>query len=856
IAACCGVGYWTTPLFASPPAASGKTTARESLNSVDRTILLAAAPAESQESKQTPKDPNPMDSLSGEVVDESGNPVAGAEVTLETFTDTRPSMTTGADGRFKLTVPVTTWKWRTLSVRREGERFQGTLTLDGNLTSEALQKLKMKIAPAREISVRVVDGLQKPVPGATVGVVANYRSAGVSETDADGKANMYLPQDAIIQHVYAAKNEVGLDYRSFVLPRNQRNDRKAVVPEYPKEGITLSLEGVKPLTVTAKTVDAEPIPGLMLYVWLLQKPGEPEELNLSTLRGAEMFFQKTNAQGRADFNWIPSWETSKLQIWPTSDQFTHERSIYDPATGNGTLEILLHRLVPVRGIVKRPDGSPAGGAVIEIVGEGYSFDGFRRSVRTNADGTFEAKVSPNKVYLMVANDRQLVSAPQTGFAVWPDKPIENLEFLLQPAARIHGHVTMGTDKTPISGRTIYSYQYGQDLSSQPDVTLPNPEDSRKWVAPMLVHSTTTDSEGNFEFFLGPGKHDIRNPNQNDVEKFEIADDEAREFNFHLPVAEKLILKGLVQNGSPQKPVAGVRVCGVYRSNFFGDFEAFTDAAGFFEVQRNPLPMVLYAQSEDGRLGAIVNIDPETKETTIPLGPNGSAKGILIDDESDRPMANRELRYGVRVFLEGQFGSFRDCFGGAIRTDAEGKFELTGLVPGNEYHVVLPLEKGSYQRMASFFPEASEETDLGELIRKPHVENKPPTFEQLIQREFAAKSTPSERFQAALPDAKLGRMRVMMLLADPAGDTVRQFLKLTFEDKDVRSALSDFKFIAIDSVRENRTAARELAEKFSRQLPDDSSPFLILVADDEGNLIGGAASEDLSAEGSVEKDLVL
>jgi beta-lactamase regulating signal transducer with metallopeptidase domain len=798
------------------------------------------------------------DRLHGLVVDENEKPAAGVEVTLEAYGDEpQPVATSDAKGRFELRIAHNKWKSLTLTARANEGKLIGTLRLPGEEPALEESQLKITLAPAREIPVRVVDGTGQPVAGALAGVFAGHRDAAAAATNAQGTAMLLIPAGDEVQQVYAVKPGVGLDYRSFVLPRQSLGDRQAKKPEFPKEGITLTLDGVRPLQVTLSTTDGQPIRDAKAYVWLLQKPGEANELNLSFLTRRPQFRRQTNERGSLTFDWIPRWQEQPVTIWPQAKEFARERGSYDPRSGNGEVTLRLNRLVPIRGKVITPDGKPAAGILVSLVGAGNDHDDFREAIRSGADGTFEVLAAPNKVYLLIVQETRWAAVPVTGFALWPDQPVQNLEFRLRPSTRIHGRVTVGPDEKPVAGLRITSYQFGADAHNLPGVALPNPQNDNRWIQPTLFHHAKTGADGRYEFFVGPGNFDIRGPNQNKIEKFEIHDETEKTFDFHMTRPETGILKGLVVTGDSRTPVVGAKVHGIERWHFGGDFRATTDEHGRFEVERNLHPATIHAANADGSLAGLTEIDSDTRLMIITLKPVSNATGILLDEATNAPLADQELVVGVQVHMGDRNAPFRTEFGGTTRSDAQGRFRVERLVQGGNYRISRTLIAGqSWSQVETFTPDKPGDIDLGTIIVKPQRVYKPPTLAERITQAFTSNKTPLERFAAALPDAKLARLRILMLLADPDGHATTQFMKLRYEHESVRTAFNDFRLIAVNSAPGHSDDAKLLAERFGKHRQTGLSTFFVIVADADGNLVDTAEAGNLMDGGEISPEKLL
>jgi hypothetical protein len=169
-------------------------------------------------------------------------------------------------------------------------------------------------------------------------------------------------------------------------------------------------------------------------------------------------------------------------------------------------------------------------------------------------------------------------------------------------------------------------------------------------------------------------------------------------------------------------VASAKVAGIYRSQRAGrnlDFQA--NARGEFLVEREAHRTVLFARSPDGALAGVVEIGPGDQRVRIQIRPVTSAVGVLIDKQTKRPLAGREIQYGVSVPIGGDDAPWRTAFGGKATTDAEGKFVLERLVQGQKYAVdVVRENREGYEEIATVTPKDAKEIDLGMREYLPRV----------------------------------------------------------------------------------------------------------------------------------------
>ena len=126
----------------------------------------------------------------------------------------------------------------------------------------------------------------------------------------------------------------------------------------------------------------------------------------------------------------------------------------------------------------------------------------------------------------------------------------------------------------------------------------------------------------------------------------------------------------------------------------GNLEATTNDKGWFRVERALDKMIVYANNKDKTLAGSLTISGDDTEITIPIQPTGSAKGQLIDAPTGKIAANRPIRLEVFYHYElpnkSGFGS--SWLAASTKTDAEGRFEITGLTPDQTYQMSVPMYK--------------------------------------------------------------------------------------------------------------------------------------------------------------------
>jgi RNA polymerase sigma factor (sigma-70 family) len=663
--------------------------------------------------------------LAGVVVDEKGNGIANAEVEFKTWKkETRmvsqARAVSTSDGKFQLKIaepPEITL--RVLARSPDGERVT-SLYVGEPEAKAAWPSPRLVLKPASRIELVVTDSKGRPVAGARTGVIDQHGwIVAQALADDQGRARLRVPSDSMISSVYALRQGAGFDYRSF---RTARDDGapSGKSPAVLNTTIGLRVEQARTLRLTVQDAGGNPLSGVLLSPWSLTKPGETIPIGLAG--AAEEFGATTDATGIAVWDWLPEWHKSRLTIWANRKDHTQRRFMWDPRGKDEKATLVLDRLELLRGKVTHPDGAPAAGITIKAIGAGYESDLWRAETKTGGDGTYAIRVASNMIYLVVVADKKWAAVPQTGFAVLPQTPTPDKNFVLRPLTTIRGRVTLGPDQRPSPEHYMSLHQQGTNLLALPGIKLFNPENSRKSVEPYMTQSTRTDQDGRYEFHVGPGQYALSGPPQVQAVRFAVTDQVQLEFNFNAAPEATGLLKGLVVTGTPPRPVSGAVIYGFYRGPPVQgrQVRARTDAQGRFEARRVQEPLMLRADSADGKLAGFIEIGPEAAAVTLPLLPLALARGRLLYGATGVPIPDRQIFYGIRVpDDDGKNKATGLTFGGKTKTDRQGRFELNKLVAGQKYSVHFYAEDGARIRAElSLVANPGETKDLGDVKLGP------------------------------------------------------------------------------------------------------------------------------------------
>ena len=844
-----------------------KTEPEPTLKPTPSTTSDTKVPEKSLGTAQTPVSHATNDLIEGVVVDEKGRGEAGVTVRLLTHEDKgQPSVQTDAQGRFQFHVNVQRRSLTILARTADGDR-QGyyQFPYDCNPVRTSWPAARLTMSKPRVIEVLVVDGDRKPVADARVGAVASYEEIDGGRSDQQGNCVLRIPVGATLQSIYAFKSKQGLDYVAFPPKDMASHDGDPSSTSIVSPRPVLTLAGAK--TVRIKLVDPQgrPVAGMWLYPWLFDKQTTYSKHWMTlNIAGVAAFHAKTDVDGVAVFDWLPAWNAQGITFWPkrSDSRYVHERITFDSKSGKDELTVQLVHTVPLRGRLQFADGRPAAGIQVSADGAGYNTDGFHESTKTNADGRFEFHANPEQLYMVAVDDSKWAAAARMGIVVHTDTPVDNVDFRLQPATTIRGRVTLGPDNKPLAKQNMMLLQNGSNnLDPAIKGKLPNPANSNHCVQTQMVRWASTDEQGNYAFFVGPGKYVLRGPDNSPNREFSITAEKSLSFDFHAPRPDRGLISGrVVLQQDKTQPVADAEIVGITRvMSSHADLAVAADRQGRFRAERWLDKMLLHATSKDGKLAGMIEITGDDKDVTIPLQPTTSAEGRLLDEKSGKPLRNREIQYGVRIYDLKSDGTPSGCsssrFGGTVRTDSDGRFKVAGLMIDAKYDFDVPDQEGeqpegrTWQQAGNVTVKNADAIQLGDLKLRPPYHA--PTLQEQIDKKFDDSTALDAKLDLALKDAQSAMQRVLIVFADPASDACRQFYLLHFENENCQKAFADYRLVAVNSKRNKAAdAASLLKSRFGVQTADSKQPVL-LVVDTNGKLLASEGTQGISTSGKID-----
>ncbi|MEW4561771.1 carboxypeptidase-like regulatory domain-containing protein [Bremerella sp. JC770] len=669
----------------------------------------------SQVTAQSPADEK-LVTIAGRVIDENGDAVPDAAVTIHSYDDFVHA-TTDQEGQFRCEVGERKLRIaRILADDQQGDR-QGIFTVAYRDPPTADLPITITVEPSQHLPLEVTDADGAPAVGAKVGGLWRSYPLFHATTDDTGKATLRYPKNSPPDLLYAFQDGIGFDYRTV----HSRRDGAYRAPWFDKPPIQLQLAEAK--TVRFHVVDSDdmPVSGIRMQPWMLAKPGEPDPFNFNLMPG--VFFPTSDADGMAEMRGFPTWRETGFTFFIYSQE--NSRGRYDIRRGESLddpIQLVVDNRVPVRGQVLTADGDAVPHVEVAAGGDSHGFDGEFETATTDAAGHFEMQLRPHLLYGFTVRDNHWATPMVDGIVVRPKQPIDDLKLIARKPTRIFGKIVQGEDQLPAADQRLVLQQNARRSDQVSNTNMHHPLNQVKRVAhPVIQRSATTDAEGRYEFFVGPGDYLLHGSSQLKRESFTVSDQPEIKFNFTLDFPEERPLNGKVVAGQPPKPVADVVVELKYRASGTPfNTRLRTDDRGQFTLQRKPHGIDCYVTSKDGQLAAIESIADTDDTVTIELKPTATLTGTLINSITEKPMAGVKVSRYRPVYRDGS-QLFTPAWGDSTTTDDHGKFTLPDLVVGQKYFLSChddEEEEVRYRGLPNYIPVEPGPHDLGEIQVTP------------------------------------------------------------------------------------------------------------------------------------------
>ena len=772
-------------------------------------LLVAAslaAPAAADDDPRT---------LTGTVTGAVGEPVAGAVVRAQRDWPGEPTpdpVTTDADGRFALTYAERPSRPAVFVTHPDGPAAgflaaepdppPGTPRGYNARSADPWPPMKIALRPGRAVTFAVTDAAGGPVAGAAVELLAGQfglTSAATGRTDAAGAATLFAPAGAEEVTAIASKDgpgeAAGLD--AVKLEPSAGADPLAA---------PLTLGGAVAARFTAVDPHWEPVPGVELSPWTLDRAGERTSVNLAS---AETLRRTAGADGTATFALLPV-DAGRMTFSVESD--THHApyaatvSVDEPAA-----TVRMVPLTTFSGRVTGAAGEPAAGVVIHLEGRGAQM--YHRSyVTTDADGRWSDRVPTAQLYTAAVEDPDRAAAvlivavpglaPSGKALTDPDapnvspggaetvEPVTGLDFVLGPGVLVAGTVREtgegGEPGEPAAGVTVL-VKLVHDSVKVPGITdqYGGNDPGPGWAGPDALIWRETDADGRYEVRLGPGEWAL-SPDYKGRETITVAPGDApeRTLDLTIPPRPKRFDLAIAVVDAAGEPVPGAVVEGTYTGDsdpwFRGD--GATDADGTRTVGRTDVPLLLAAFAPGRTAAGWAEVGPDATGARVTLLPTGSIGGRLTDAD-DRPIMGAKVRAALRVTLDEDGTTVTHRFGSTAATGPDGRFLIAGLPTGRELVVSVSDPRRAWGESILLQPATPRAGAVAASrpiyltgppaapeLRDVRAEFTPEVIGEVADRvrfSFARDPAADARLPALFAAAAAENKRVLAVLADPA-----------------------------------------------------------------------------------------
>jgi len=445
----------------------------------------------------------------------------------------------------------------------------------------------------------------------------------------------------------------------------------------------------KSKTITVTDHDGNPLRGARVWPYSVGSPADSEPLfrdYLSLPTYVSIVGGTTGADGKATIENLPKTRCSfyaELKGYATGLSFSGDRPIR------------LSKGATVSGTVLTEDGNPVQGALVKFHTK-WMWNFFL--TRTDSRGKFRLEDLPaegwdmspwgnsanaNGIYVITIEHNDYISS-ETQEQFQPGEVVKDFAIEAYRGTLIKCHVVDVNTNLPLAGARIYGSNESGRIDGRTD---------SDGVLTVRVMSGQTSL-----FFGSPpeGVYVLRG--QNPPESSLRFDAQGNEMTVTLkspPIAGRLTsVKGkvLLPDGSP---AADVKISTTNSTSyetltFGGAGGAYTGTSsdGSFELKDVPagLKLFLYGNTKDYQYilaEVIENVEDPTVLSAPLVMKQGQVADVLLTDKTGQPCASLSVR--VKPVMWGNRLFRADYHDG--KTDAEGRLEINGIIPGMEYYVM-------------------------------------------------------------------------------------------------------------------------------------------------------------------------
>ncbi len=629
--------------------------------------------------------------ISGEVIDEDGNPATDChvEALFETRVGTRNLNAKLAGNRYSFSIPVGTGRWFRVHVRATSGDRQKTAhkpILKFEIRQAAVQGVDLKLQPTqRSVAVTVLHGANK-VANAVVSATLMSGVEVESVTDDSGVATLRLMNSDRIQQLTARTS----DFRVGGFGFHRDPPRDPAGAEF-----TIELDKCRPQKIRLINVEDEtPIPDLEFA--FIVGTGPP---NYQFHGKTPDSLLKSDENGEAIHHWFPDWEQHGSYANISNPHWV-KAGKFEMVDGVMVIPFRKSKFAErkrVRGKINSEVIGPAGFYV-----QMNSFQGEEKgSVEvldafTDEVGVFEALFLPGATYWICVNDVRYVSdvidmIPCNAETEQVNKP----ELTISEGQPIEVIATSGSSKQPIPFQgvnlsTTHSFTWMEEGVEKLGIG------SRRWFV-------TTNKFGRAFTYALAGQDiegAIYSPTWRSKESVKVEDGQLTRLKFHRRIdgPRKVVGRLILPEGSNVALAdATVTVGSVDGETDEESVSVTTKPDGTFEFESAAFRIGLFARSRDSTLAAVAVFEGLYEPLEVRLQPTTDFDGQLLTDD-DKPLKSHRVRAILRIEGESYFNHISpvafNAYTFETTTDEDGNYTLKGLPFGGEIRLFADPVDGS------------------------------------------------------------------------------------------------------------------------------------------------------------------
>lgn len=808
---------------------------------------------------------NAKPEVRGIVVDSEGKPVSGAVVRSDFD---KVQCETDETGRFALRLPYPQSRQLRVYKSDKSQLALSTFLFKSQADPES-GEFRIPLVPARKLTGKVLDAKKNPISGATVWCtsVGTQGITDISETDQDGNFVLHHPVNLPLGLVAAQKSGFGIDFHPVNEPYPQEGEpkpeEKVARGEVENGPFTISLTGAKTIRFKAIDTNDKPLEGIEFSVWLFQRNnGSLNPVGLGFIR------QNTDASGIAVFDWLPNWTQNHVEFAGWYRKPLHRLL---PQTLRVNLQdspeevtAVFESGVFVRGTVLLPDGEPAVKWRVEM----NPSSGRMESFQTNRRGRYQFCIGRNQDFQISVQqwDEETMRPTTVPDGVAPtlfnmnseENGHEGLDFHLRKPTRVFGRM-IGNPPPD----TLGHFSRIRISEGNPELSDPENEYMMFWNSPH--RSTQVKEDNSFEcwlpsgtFKLYPEEMTMNSSRSNKSKVLEITDQSEIQMDFDVAsdTVYRDITVHLERPDGSKNDLRDSTVCLFDPVEKEGEEPYIvlkkieTEAAITFKAPNREMGVLAIAP--DYRFGKCEKLDPDKTEITLRLEPTGSVSGIITNEsKNDEPLVDRLVEVHPKKMWV--YSNPRT----KAKTDANGRFEITGLVPEVDYDLRFPLSPRdwpnhtrAWRPLKTVKVESAKTLDVGSFSCNPNLGGQSEfswAFWGIYVSHLGGKNFDT-LFSELTDRAKKENKRLLVLFCETGhGSLYHEFTHFhlagaLYGNPVVAPLFEQFVFMGIPTDKQSQfnTPHYENAKRFARRLGVDDNEAVeqptLCVFDSDGKLL--------------------